>query len=87
MGRQSTDQLAIANERQVIHSNQELVEESRQPKLRIADSERCIPPIFTPEEPNDESLEAIREGDAFLASGTEGRFTSGVKLIAAAMDC
>lgn len=87
MGRQSTDLLAIANERQAIHSNQELVEENRQPKVRIADSERCIPPIFTPEESHDESLEAIREGDAFLASGKEGRFTSGAKLIAAAMDC
>lgn len=46
---------------------------------------RRIPLTFAPEEPNDESLEAIREGDAFLASGKEGRFTSGADLIAAAM--
>ncbi len=40
---------------------------------------------FAPEEPNAESLEAIREGDAFLASGKKGRFTNGSDLIAAAM--
>lgn len=44
-----------------------------------------IPLTFTPEEPNDESLAAIREGDAFLASGKEGRFSSGHDLIEAAM--
>lgn len=44
-----------------------------------------ISQTFTPEEPNAESLDAIREGDAFLASGREGRFTSGADLIAAAM--
>ena len=38
---------------------------------------RCISLTFAPEEPNAESLEAIREGDAFLASGKEGRFTNG----------
>lgn len=36
-------------------------------------------------DPNVESLEAIREGDAFLRSGKEGRFTNGADLIAAAM--
>lgn len=41
--------------------------------------------LFTPEEQDAESLDAIREGAAFLASGREGRFTSGADLIAAAM--
>lgn len=40
---------------------------------------------FALEEPNAESLEAIREGDAFLESGKEGRFTNGADLITAAM--
>ncbi len=44
-----------------------------------------IPLTFAPEDPNTESLEAIREGDAFLASGNKGRFTNGSDLIAAAM--
>ncbi len=44
-----------------------------------------IPLTFAPEDPNSESLEAIREGDAFLASGNKGRFTNGSDLIAAAM--
>lgn len=85
MGQQSTDQLVIANERRVIHSPQELVEESQQPEVKTADLERCIPPTLAPEEPNDESFEAIREGDAFLASGKGRRFTSGYDLIAVAM--
>ncbi len=46
---------------------------------------RRIPLTFVPEEPNAESLEAIREGDAILASGKKGRFTNGADLIAAAM--
>lgn len=46
---------------------------------------RRIPLTFAPEEPNEESLEAITEGDAFLASGKKGRFTSGADLIAEAM--
>ena len=44
-----------------------------------------IPLTFAPEEPNDESLEAIREGNAFLASGKKGRFTNGEDLIAEAL--
>lgn len=44
-----------------------------------------IPLTFAPEDPNTESLESIREGDAFLASGNKGRFTNGSDLIAAAM--
>jgi DNA-damage-inducible protein J len=44
-----------------------------------------IPLTFAPGEPNAESLEAIREGDAFLASGKEGRFADGAALVAAAM--
>ncbi len=46
---------------------------------------RCIPLTFVSEEPNAESLEAIHEGDAFLASGKKGRFTNGADLIAEAM--
>lgn len=46
---------------------------------------RRIPLTFTPEEPNAESLEVIREGDAFLTSGKKGRFNNGDDLIAAAM--
>ena len=44
-----------------------------------------IPLTFAPEEPNSESLAAIREGDAFLASGDEARFDNGASLVAAAM--
>ena len=47
---------------------------------------RRIPLTFSPEEPNEESLEAIAEGDAFLASGRQGRFDNGADLIAAAME-
>lgn len=46
---------------------------------------RRIPLTFAPEEPNVESLEAIAEGDAFLASGKPGRFTNGHDLIESAM--
>lgn len=46
---------------------------------------RRIPLTFAPEEPNAESLEAIAEGDAFLASGKPGRFSNGHDLIEAAM--
>ena len=46
---------------------------------------RRIPLTFAPEEPNAESLEAVREGDAFLASGKKGRFTNGADPVAAAM--
>ena len=41
---------------------------------------------IAPGEPNAESLEAISEGDALMASGKKGRFTSGADLIAAAME-
>jgi DNA-damage-inducible protein J len=44
-----------------------------------------IPLTFKAEEPNDESLGAIREGDAFLASGKQGRFSDGRSLIEAAL--
>ncbi len=46
---------------------------------------RRIPLTFAPEEPNAESLEAIREADAFFASGEKGRFDNGADLIAAAL--
>ena len=44
-----------------------------------------IPLTFAPEEPNDESLEAIAEGDAFLANGRRGRFNDAQSLIDAAL--
>lgn len=40
---------------------------------------------FAPGEPNADSLEAIREGDAFLASGERGCFDNGADLVAEAM--
>lgn len=36
-------------------------------------------------EPNPEALEAIREGDAFFATGESGRFDNGADLIDAAL--
>lgn len=36
-------------------------------------------------EPNPETLEAIREGDAFFAAGGSGRFDNGTDLIDAAL--
>ena len=45
---------------------------------------RRIPLTFAPEGPNEESLAAIAEGDAFLASGQSGRFANGHDLIEAA---
>ncbi len=45
-----------------------------------------IPLTVTPEEPNSVSLEAIREGDSFLASGKKGRFDNGADLVAAEME-
>ena len=46
----------------------------------------CDSSPIAPGEPNAESLKAIREGDALLASGKKGRFVSGADLIAAAME-
>lgn len=49
---------------------------------------RSIPLDFcwsASEEPNEESLEAIRETEAFFASGGVGRYTSGKEMIEAAM--
>ncbi len=45
---------------------------------------RRIPLTFAPEGPNEESLAAIAEGDAFLASGQGGRFANGRDLMEAA---
>lgn len=45
---------------------------------------RRIPLTFSPKEPNEESLAAIAEGDAFLASGQSGRFANGHDLIESA---
>ena len=42
---------------------------------------RRIPLTFAPEGPNEESLAAIAEGDAFLASGQSRRFANGRDLI------
>ncbi len=44
-----------------------------------------IPLTFTRDEPNAESIDAIREGDAFLSSGKKGCFTDGKSLIEAAL--
>lgn len=44
-----------------------------------------IPLTFKPAEPNAESLEAIAEGDSFLASGKPGRFSDAHSLIEAAI--
>lgn len=44
---------------------------------------RRIPLTFAPEEPNEESLAAMTEGDAFLASGQNGRFANGRDLLKA----
>lgn len=40
---------------------------------------------FPSNEPNPETLEAIHEGDAFLATGESGRFDNGADLIDAAL--
>lgn len=45
-----------------------------------------IPLSFAPEEPNEESLQAIAKGNAFLASGKPGRFHDAGSLITAALD-
>ncbi len=46
----------------------------------------CIPLTFVREEPNEESREAMREGDEFLASGKPGRFADGKGLVEAALN-
>lgn len=43
------------------------------------------PRPFPSNEPNPETLEAIREGDAFFAAGGSGRFDNGTDLIDAAL--
>lgn len=43
------------------------------------------PRPFPFKEPNPETLEAIREGDAFFAAGGSGRFDNGADLIDAAL--
>ena len=45
-----------------------------------------IPLTFIRDEPNAGSMDAIREGDAFLSSGKKGRFTDGKSLIESAME-
>lgn len=45
--------------------------------------ERRIPLNLTYPDPNDDSLEAIREADEFFASGGTGRFKSANDMIAA----
>lgn len=45
---------------------------------------RRIPLTFAPEEPNEETLNAMTEGEAFLGSGQEGRFMTGRDLLRAA---
>lgn len=43
------------------------------------------PQPFPSKEPNPETLEAIREGDAFFAARGSGRFDNGADLIKAAL--
>ena len=43
------------------------------------------PQPFPSNEPNPETLEAIREGDSFLATGNPGRFDNAADLIDAAL--
>lgn len=43
------------------------------------------PRPFPSNEPNPETLQAIREGDAFLVTGESGRFDNGADLIDAAL--
>ena len=43
------------------------------------------PQTFPSKEPNPETLEAIREGDAFFAARESGRFDNGADLIDAAL--
>lgn len=43
------------------------------------------PRPFPSNEPNPETLEGIREGDAFFAAGGSGRFDNGADLINAAL--
>lgn len=43
------------------------------------------PQSIPSKEPNPETLEAIREGDAFFATGKFGRFDNGTDLINAAL--
>jgi hypothetical protein len=43
------------------------------------------PRPFPTKAPNPETLEAIREGDAFLVTGKSGRFDNGADLINAAL--
>lgn len=47
--------------------------------------ERSIPLNLGSYEPNEESLEAIRETEEFLASGKQGRFSDARSLIEAAL--
>lgn len=54
----------------------------REQDKKLADT---IPLLDPPDEPNAESLEAIREGDAFFATGESGRFDNAVDLINAAL--
>ena len=44
-----------------------------------------VPLTFASDEPSAVSAEAIREGDAFLASGKSGRFANGADPIASAV--
>ena len=43
------------------------------------------PQTFPSKEPSPETLEGIREGDAFFAAGGSGRFDNGADLIDAAL--
>lgn len=46
---------------------------------------QAIPLTFEPGQPTDESRVAIAEGNAYLETHCEGRFTSGAELLEAAL--
>ena len=52
---------------------------------QMVNTRRILLAFAPPEEPNEESLAAIAEGSAFLASGAGGRYANGCDLIEAAM--
>lgn len=54
----------------------------REQDRKLADT---VPLLDPPEAPNKESLEAVREGDMFFATGGPGRFDNAADLINATL--
>lgn len=69
--------------RENVERDEVRVYEAPQARLRVCE---CRPRSFPSKEPNPETLEAIREGDAFFATGECGRFDNGANLINAALN-